>query len=383
MEEPEYGYYKAIGDIMKAYHFNILVDIYGDIPYFDALQRGSNPTPAYDDAQTIYEDLILRLTDAIALINSTSANEEVTPLAPGSDDGMFGGDMDMWKQFANSVKLRILVRQADMSGRAGYLKEQLNIIKNEGSGFLTENAEVNIGYTKSENQQNPKWDAFGQDPSGTNTLNNNATCATPFVLDYLTATGDPRIDYIYEEPATGHLGVVQGLKNYDSPVVDAYVPELVSNIGPGILKGPDQSAVLMTASEIYFNQAEAILKGLMDGDDETMYKNGVQASFDYLGAGSATSYLGNGLNLVTYTNSSNKEEAIITQKWIALNGIDAIQTWFDYSRTGFPSNLPISELASTPDRPVRLYYPSSELTSNGSNVPSQPNAFTEKIFWAK
>ena len=108
----------------------------------------------------------------------------------------------------------------------------------------------------------------------------------------------------------------------------------------------------------------------------------IQASFSYLGVGDASTYYSKDINLVGWSASSNKLEAIITQKWIALNGIDAIQTWFDYSRTGYPSNLPISKLASTPDRPVRLFYPSSEVTSNTGNLPAQPDAFNSKIFWA-
>lgn len=63
-------------------------------------------------------------------------------------------------------------------------------------------------------------------------------------------------------------------------------------------------------------------------------------------------------------------------------GINALQTWFDYSRTGYPVNVPLSLLASTPERPVRLEYTASEITSNGANVPPQPDAFTNKIFWA-
>ncbi|MBK5210474.1 MAG: SusD/RagB family nutrient-binding outer membrane lipoprotein, partial [Flavobacteriaceae bacterium] len=85
---------------------------------------------------------------------------------------------------------------------------------------------------------------------------------------------------------------------------------------------------------------------------------------------------------VGWAASNNKLEAIITQKWIAVNGITAEQSWFDYSRTGYPSNLPISSQATSSDRPVRLYYPASEFSSNGANVPAQPNAFTAKIFWA-
>lgn len=382
VEGAENGYYHAIAMIMKAYTFQILVDQYGDIPYFEALQRGGNATPAYDDAQTIYEDLIVQLTAAIDLIDATDALDNA--VQPGADDGMYGGNMDDWKRFANSVKLRILVRQSDMSGRSGYIQSELAAIAAEGSGFVTDDVRNNIGYAQITNQQNPKWNALGQDVGGTNTLNNDATCATPFVLDYLTNTNDGRLDYIYEKPGTGHLGVIQGLLNYDeTPLgVDGLVPDKVSNIGPGILKGPDQDAIMMTLAEVYFNQAEAVLKGLMSGDDEALYNAGVRASFSYLGAGSADAYLAQTLQLVKYSVSNNKLEAIITQKWIATNGIDAIQSWFDYSRTGYPSNLPISVLAPHADRPVRLFYPSSEITTNGLNVPTQPDAFSAKIFWA-
>ena len=382
VEGEENGYYHAIAKIMMAYHFQLLVDQYGDVPYSEALQRGGNPTPVYDDALSIYEDLIVQLSSAIALINTTAANEDIFPVVPGDDDGIFGGDMDMWKQFANSIKLRILVRQSDMSGRAGYISGEL--AKTNADGFLSSDVEVNIGYAQQENQQNPKWNAYGEDVSGSQTLNNEATCATDFILEYLNTTSDPRRDFLYEKPETGHLGVPQGWSGaeYDSPVVDAYVKELVSNIGPGILIGADQGAVLMTAAEIHFNQAEAALKGLMGGSAQAHYEMGIQASFDYLGAGSASSYYSLNIPNVSWNQSANKQEAIITQKWIAVNGIDAIQSWFDYNRTGFPSNLPISLQASTNDRPVRLFYPSSELTSNGSNVPAQPNAFTSKIFWA-
>ncbi len=119
LEGAEFGYYRAISKIMIAYHFQILVDTYGDVPYNEALQRGDNPTPKYDDAELIYDDLIVQLTAAIDLINTTTSNSGITPVLPGNDDALFGGDMDLWKRFANTVKLRILVRQSDMAGLRG------------------------------------------------------------------------------------------------------------------------------------------------------------------------------------------------------------------------------------------------------------------------
>ena len=377
----EYDNYKAIAMIMKAYHYQLLVDIYGDVPYTEALQRGELSTPVYDDAQTIYEDLIVKLSDAISLISSA---EESGAVVPGNDDAMFYGDMMMWKQFANSLKLRILVRQMSMSGRDAYIQTQFDAIAAEGSGFITFDAGINPGYISGvEGSQNPFFNLYGEDAGGTQTLTSKATCATDYIITYLeTTTSDPRVDYIYEAPSTGHLGVPQGLLDYDTPVVDAFVPNNVSNLGTGILIGGDMTATIYTLSECYLNQAEAVLNGYLAGDAKTMYESGVNASFDYLGASGAATYLGQTIANVSWDDSPNKLEAIITQKWIGTNSITAEQAWFDYSRTGFPSDLPISELASTPDRPVRLYYPASELTSNGGNVPSQPDAFTAKIFWA-
>lgn len=367
-----YEYYQAIGMIMKAYHFQLLVDMYGDIPYSEALLRKDNATPVYDDAATIYADLVVQLTGAIDLIKGAE-----NQTAPGDDDCIFGGNMTNWIKFANTIKMRILVRKSDVESVAS----DIAAILSEGSGFITDDVMVNPGYLVEENKQNPLWNSFGADAGGTKTLTNNATCATDYVLTYLAETADPRIDYIYEKPGTGHLGVPQGLLDYDTPTVDAFVPDLVSNIGEGILKSGTMGATIFTLAESYFNQAEAAQKGIMTGDAKSLYEMGIEASFDYLGASGASTYYSQYVSLINWEASSNKIEAIITQKWIAVNGITAEQSWFDYSRTGYPSNLPISIQATTGDRPVRLYYPAGELSSNGANVPTQPDAFTAKIFW--
>ena len=218
---------------------------------------------------------------------------------------------------------------------------------------------------KEAGKQNPIWDTFGWDPSGSQTMNSKATCATDYILTYLSSNNDPRIDYLYEKPATGHLGVPQGLLDYDTPVVDAYVPELVSNIGPGILKSATQDAVIFSLAENYFNQAEAANKGFITVTDEgqDLYEKGITASFEYLGldAADATDYYSQVKTLVGWDISSNKIEAIITQKWIAVNGITAEQSWFDYNRTGFPLESSGTHfLATTADRPVRLFYIAGE-----------------------
>lgn len=371
----EYGHYKAIAKIMKSYHFQILVDLYGKIPYFEALQRGGNSSPKYDEGAAVYEDLMLQLDAAIAMIDA--ANENPLSEAPTTDDVMFGGDMTKWKQFANTVKARILNRWSGVKD-AAYINAELAKIAAEGSGYITTDATINPGYVNEEGKQNPYWSLLGAGVDGTVTLTNDATCATDYIIDYLTNSNDPRISYIYEEPATGHAGVPQGITSVES----LHAADLVSNLGPGVLRGYDADVVVFALSESYFNQAELALNGF-GGDAEALYNAGVQASFDYLGAPDYTLYIGQGVQNINYAASANKLQAIITQKWIALNSIDAIQSWFDYTRTGYPSNLPLSAQATQPTRPIRLYYPSSEISGNAVNVPKQPNAFADKIFWAQ
>ncbi len=384
LEDEKYVNYKAIAMIMKSFHFQQLVDCYGDIPYTEALGRSKEATPAYDDAQAIYEDLIVQINAAIDLIKNAPALAEV----PGSDDAMFGGNMEDWIKFANTLKIRILTRQSDMSGRDSYITGELAAIASEGSGFITTDVGINPGYIPlNTGKQNPMWNTLGWDEGGTKTMSYNATCASEYIINYLESTNDPRINYLYETPATGHLGVPQGLLDYDTPVADQYMPDKVSNIGPGILKSADMDAIIFTLAEHYFNLSELRQKTFITTGPsaQDLYESGITASFLYLGLDEedAEDYYTQSKSLVGWNPSSNKLEAIITQKWIAVNGITAEQSWFDYSRTGYPSGVPIPlNYNATTDRPVRLFYPAGEYSSNGANVPTQPNAFTAKIFWA-
>ncbi|RSK42077.1 SusD/RagB family nutrient-binding outer membrane lipoprotein [Mangrovimonas spongiae] len=380
LEGAENANYVAIAEIMKAFHMQILVDAYGDVPYSEALQRGDNPTPGYDDAETIYDDLIVKLTNAIAMIN----NADETAVIPGEDDIMFGGNMTSWKQFANTVKLRILVRQSGMASKQAYITTEMNAIMNEGSGFITNNVAVNPGYLNEEGKQSPFYAAYGLTVAGETQNNGQATCASDYVVQKLINFNDPRIDRLYTlpvEPLTiGHVGIPQGVLNY--PADDSWEPEHVSLLGPGVLSSPQQDATIFTLDEALFLQAEAAQRNLMTGDAQSLYESAITASFNFLGAGDASAYYSQSIENVGWNASSDKIEAIITQKWIALNGTNGFESWIEYNRTGFPSDVPVSMLATTPDRPVRLAYPNSEVTSNSGNLPNQPDVFNTKIFWA-
>jgi hypothetical protein len=110
---------------MKAYLMQIIVDHYGNAPYTDALKGVSSLTPKFDDQKAIYEDLIKVLDTAIANIKANP----FTGALVGSDittaGTLKGGSSTKWIKFANSLKLRILIRQSRMTGRDAYITTEI------------------------------------------------------------------------------------------------------------------------------------------------------------------------------------------------------------------------------------------------------------------
>lgn len=385
-----YDNHKAIARILKSYYFQYLVDLYGDIPYSEALQFGVNFTPAYDNDADIYRALIEDIDLALVTLNDTDNN--FVPV--GAEDVIYNGDLSGWVQVANTLKLRILLRQSELAATDGetasYLAAQFASLD---QNFLTTNAVINPPYAQLEGKQNPFWDNYGEDVAGNDTFDNDFIVPSDYMAEFLkgndtestTGTGvnDPRLLALYLPvpigPDAGQVvGVQQGATNTTAP------PQL-SELGPGLLRGPAQVSYFFSAAESYFLQSEAAFRGYIGGDAKSLFQNGITAAFGMVGIpGAAAAYIdaSNGADKIGWDGSSNKIEAIMTQKWIALTGSNAIESFIDANRTGFP-NTPLSIIAERPTRPFRLLYPASEYSSNSANVPNQPaaNAFSSKIFW--
>jgi hypothetical protein len=331
LEGEYYSHYKAIGMIMKSYHYQILVDTYGDVPYFEALQRSNNPTPKYDDAATIYRDLIVQLNEAKTLLATTPEQY----MKVGADDIIFKGNTESWIKFANTVKGRILAR---LSGKSAEKTSSafVDLITEEmgkmSEGTITADVIVNPGYVNEANKQNPFWAAFGKGVDGSDVQNWRATPATEYILTLLNSKSDPRVDKLFARPIDNpdaHKGWNQGIEPNDDVAYSK-----VSLIGTGLLKGATAGQPIFTLAENYFNLAELALKGY-GGDDKALYENGVKASFRYLGLtdANATTYLSQEVPFVQYPSSNeDKLHTIIYQKRIAVMGITAEQSWYDYNR---------------------------------------------------
>jgi hypothetical protein len=379
-------FYIGAAKIMMSHEFQQLVDIFGNVPYLDALQGTNIIQPTYEDAQTIYEDLINQIDSGINYIKVSQGAG-----VPAASDIMFDGDVTSWVQFANSLKLRILLRQTEISGRAAYIQSHINDIKSEGSGFLETDADVNPGYLNSAGKQNPFY-GFNYNTSGTYT--NDFWRANQYALDFYAANNDPRGHLVYG-PTTGNDTVYQG--NVLGQQSGALVGSASSIFGPGVLKSVDQPAVIMLAAESYFLQAEAVLRGWLSGDAEDLYHAGITASFEYYGVedadNAAVAYYSQVSKTNVYWDDSKpftyKLSLIIAQKWAAENTVTPFEEWCDYRRLptlSFNKAIPLTQSIYAEDPkiiPYRILYPTSEYGSNGPNVPDQgEKAYrTDKLFW--
>jgi hypothetical protein len=389
--DPSLANFQAIAMIMKAYGFQHLVDDYNDVPYTDAFQPSTILFPKYDKGAAIYEDLGKQLDAAIALINSKSA----TALSPGTADIVFGGSMANWKKFANSIKLRLAIRVSTKFPSDPLIA---GLASTASEGYLdgTTEARANPGYSNSAGKQNPFYAGFGKDATGNEAGGSVYYRANAFAINLLTTTNDPRLGTEYA------LTLPVGAAPTDPPSVyhgnifgDTKATNLTnsnnSGVGPGLAQAPEQDAILFSGAESLFLQAEAAQNGFIPGGTaaaQTFYQAGITASFvdQGLTSAQAATYYGQATANVGWAASTNKEQAIITQKWIALNGYFNFEAWNEYRRTGFPVHASsIDPAVLSPTFPTRVLYPLSELSTNPDNLAKEGtiDVFTSKIFWAQ
>lgn len=417
------GFYEGIARIMKAHNFQILVDVYGNVPYSQALKGSGNPTPAYDNGLAIYQDLLRQIDTGISLIKAAV----VTATSPNKDiwknDIMFGdptGTISLvptqrlrWAQFGNSLKLRLLIHAYAVS--AINKVAEVAKINTEGSGYLEVDAQVQPGY-KSDKPM-PFHAIYKTNAQGGRTANNVYYAANKWGIDMYKGDGDPRVTRLYEAGTSGLIGVPYGL-----PPVPANARDVIAGIGPGLYKTIGSPQIVFSAAEAWFARSEARFRNFITTGPtaQQLMESGMLASFVYLGvlnpAAALATYIANNATYpdVDYTASaaatgiSGGLATILSQKWFALNGINSLEIWTDYRRVPFTEvstmNLPgaaqhwiygiaggfgpgptisVAPQNTSTQIPVRYLYPQTEYNYNPTNVGAQGaiSPFTSRIFW--
>lgn len=389
MEEGNWGLVGA-AKILRVGFYERIVDTYGDVPYSEAvLGMEGNTTPVYDDAQEIYEDLVVQLDSAMWYLNEgIAANRDMDAGA----DPIFGGNKTNWIQYANILKMRILLKQSDMPGRTAYIDANWTF---DAAGFPTE-VTMNPGYIAgTAGKMNPLHEAYYADYKGDRSSANTQYGMNVFLQHLYQEASDPRMMMCFK-PGLFSGDWSHGLQlGINSAPEDHYagVAGEACLIDEGIAGGQTDDAIVMSAPEIKFLMAEAVARGRtisgVTATAEDLWEDGIEASFDYYGnrAGWDAGVIAD--TLATYMtdisghpdlgwNAGTPIRSIMYQKYLASVGLYQFVAWTDFRRTGFPepynkNDVPYSMISyyytTTRDQvPVRMLYVQDELDLNNANV---------------
>ncbi|WP_449400846.1 SusD/RagB family nutrient-binding outer membrane lipoprotein [Chryseobacterium wanjuense] len=176
--------YVAMAKILKSFYMQTIVDLYGDVPYSQAFKGQANLTPKYDNDETIYKALIENLDAAIAIIDAQDPNA-----LEASSDIIFHSDMTKWKAFANTVKLRMLLRMSKVTGEMATYRDQ-KLATLASATFINEDVLENPGYAPdNDDKMNPFFLTWRVNSAGSAPQNYNFITASEHIA--IALNGNP------------------------------------------------------------------------------------------------------------------------------------------------------------------------------------------------
>lgn len=391
----------ATAEIMKAWGFQLLTDAFGDIPYSQALNPEKYSTPKFDAQQDIYDDLIAKL--AKAATDLQGSNGWV------SGDILYGGDVDQWIKFANSLRLKLALRASKVNS-AKYMPIALDAI---ADGVFTGNADDAIVQFTGAGEPNeaPIYNGFMVNKRNDFTLTKQFVnlmaglddAAKGFVNPF-NGIVDPRLA-VYRGPlmAATRTGIPYGMGDADTKnfVSTNSVISLRASLDNSKLPynlRPDFYATYLDYATVSFMACE------VEGWSRARFQAGVEASLAKLGISDAAYVASILAKYDAATTDAQRAELVITQKYIHLYN-QPFEAWSEYRRTGFPKSIvkpgevtaviggnsilftPVNGKESGNDIVARFKYGISEYTLNKANVEAAATAMggddhKHKVWWA-
>jgi hypothetical protein len=372
--------YYLIATALQVQGSQVLTDMYGSIPYTEA-GDSNNLTPHFNTGEEVYDLMIADLDDALSKDLSTSVGE-----LPDNHDMIFRGNMAKWTAFANTLKLKVFMRQTN-SSRAAIADAGITALLSSGVTFINEDvgvindAEGNPVFYNAINQSNPLYEYVERRLNVATNLRASRT-----LFSFLDDNGDPRLDQYYEAGNS----LIQG--DYNSTASNIAVVNL--NYATPVY--------FMTKEESLFLQAEAALRYSGGAGAQALYEAAVTANFQRYSstpppvftALDAAPFLAGPYAYPAAGTFDQKLEAIITQKWIAGFPGNGFESFFEQNRTGYPrisavaqsdpgyipGQLAYSATGSTGGLfPKRIVYPLSERNANPNTPALVP--ITTPVWW--
>lgn len=391
----------AWADLLKVAAMHRVVDVYGPIPY---TRMGSGKlTVPYDKQEDLYRTMIEELNAAIAVLTES---RDVDNALYARFDRVYGGNLNSWIKFANSLKLRMALRMTYVNPSLARATAESAV--SHPVGVITQNSE-NAFVSVPNNPMQLCVVQWGDHRVGADIVNYMNGFNDPRREKYFTLSAfvdsdgdpDPAIPPAYHGLRIGISSVPERAKQYSMPVV-----------------GVTDPLPWINAAEVTFLRAEGALWGWdMGGTAQALYNQAIERSFGQWGVPGAAQYANDASSspapyvdpLGVYSsggvasgvkvrwdesgNFETNQEQIITQKWIAMfpNGMEA---WAEYRRTGYPALMPVANNLSggrvnTKTGMRRVPYPSIEYTENGEHLYEAvmslggPDNGSTRLWWDK
>jgi len=352
----------AVAMTMEAFLFQMATDSWRDIPFTDAGKAEDGIlNPKYDTQELIYPALLDSLSKANDIFNGGFLDDL------GDGDVLFGGTVENWQKFCNSLRLRIANRMygadAATAATAGAVIEAIFADATTNPVMAVNGDNAFLVWPGVSPYKEPWFDdSEGRDDHAMGS----------YLIDEMTAISDPRMAVyaVVAESDGAYRGVVPGVSDDDLGPLKEY-----SRIGKRFRGEAAGFTPFMRCSEVFFIQAEAALNGLSVGlTADAAFNAGVTASLDE-----------NGIVDVAWVSGlgAATKAKVYQQKWISLfkNGHEA---WAECRRTDYPvmAAAPDARFTGHTRPPFRFPYPQNEVNLNGDNVQTYLDKTTDK-FWGQ
>ncbi len=382
--------YAYIAEALSIYTWQVMTDMWGDIPYTEALQGNEGIThPVFDTGESIYADLMTRIEALLATDLTDVSVEEAF-------DFVYAGDMAAWQNFVASLKLKLMLRQSETSA---YDNAAVVTFIESGVSFLGSSAKIS-GEVWEDDKEGKRHPMREFEAGGANYVSTNVIGCKSFI-DYLALNVDPRLDKLFTPTSAGHRGAFFGDFNSLEDSSGSGTSDDKEDYSEALFTG-DMDLMIMSDWEVNFYLAEVYARANNTANAKMYFDAGVTASLAQHGI-TATDIIDSGYAMWQNLTTEENIKQIAMQKWVANANYQFAEAFFERNRTKYPTvneidikadrndaflNFPVGDITISvvgkertngflPASPV---YPTDVLNRN-VNAPSQKTDILEKVWW--
>ena len=314
----------AVARILKVYFYWTITDMWGDIPYSQAL-KGNGNIP-YDKQEAIYPDLLKELKESIAQFDGGS---------PAKGDILLNGNIPRWKKFANSLRMLIALQMSKANPTLA--KSEFASALTDPAGYIETNTDnIAIAYPGG-NYQNPFYNYY-------NVVHRDDEAVCKTLTDWLSNHTDNRINAY----GSSSIGFPYGLTRDNAVAFGNSNPTFARPLKPNLREETDP-IVLVGAAHILLARAEAAQLGWTAENFSNLYYAGIEQSWREWGVYDAVQFNAYKANSDVDLSVGEVYKKISTQQWLAWYP-SGVRGWSVWRRTGYPVLSPAPGLTTIPRR---------------------------------